>query len=135
MRISTFWYCLKQGIKNICRNILFSLASVATISACIFLFCLFFSIIANIRHMTYLAETTIGITVFFEEGMTEEERREWMEKQKAEGRFLFVEFLWLGLQKKAKLVEAMTTGQRVAIDIHYQDQMNTKVALDLTLYD
>ncbi len=73
MRISTFWYCLKQGIKNICRNILFSLASVATISACIFLFCLFFSIIANIRHMTYLAETTIGITVFFEEGMTEEE--------------------------------------------------------------
>ena len=73
MRIRTFWYCLKQGIKNICRNILFSLASVATISACIFLFCLFFSIIANIRHMTYLAETTIGITVFFEEGMTEEE--------------------------------------------------------------
>ena len=67
--------------------------------------------------------------------MTEEERREWMEKQKAEGRFLFVEFLWLGLQKKAKLVEAMTTGQRVAIDIHYQDQMNTKVAFDLTLYE
>ena len=67
--------------------------------------------------------------------MTEEERREWMEKQKAEGRFLFVEFLWIGLQKKAKLVEAMTTGQRVAIDIHYQDQMNTKVAFDLTLYD
>lgn len=75
MRISTFWYCLKQGIKNICRNILFSLASVATISACIFLFCLFFSIIANVRYMTYLAETTIGITVFFDEGMTEDEIR------------------------------------------------------------
>ena len=46
MRISTFWYCLKQGIINICRNILFSLASMATISACIFLFCLFFAIVA-----------------------------------------------------------------------------------------
>ena len=47
MRISTFFYCLKQGVKNICRNIWFSLASVATISACIFLFCLFFSIVAQ----------------------------------------------------------------------------------------
>ncbi|MBQ5805629.1 MAG: ABC transporter permease, partial [Lachnospiraceae bacterium] len=39
MRISTFWYCFKQGIINICRNIWFSLASTAIISACIFLFC------------------------------------------------------------------------------------------------
>lgn len=44
-------------------------------------------------------------------------------------------FLWPGLQKKARLIEAMTTGQRVAIDIHYQDQMNTKVAIVWTPYD
>ena len=73
MRISTFWYCLKQGIINICRNIWFSLASIATISACIFLFCLFFSLIVNIQHMVKVAETTVGITVFFDEGITDDE--------------------------------------------------------------
>nr|WP_289707266.1 permease-like cell division protein FtsX [Enterocloster clostridioformis] len=73
MRISTFWYCLKQGIINICRNILFSLASIATISACIFLFCLFFALIANVQNVAKTAETTVGITVFFDEGMPEEQ--------------------------------------------------------------
>ncbi len=73
MRFSTICYSFRQGIKNICRNSLFSLASVATISACIFLFCLFFSIISNIRNMAYLAETTIGVTVFFNDGLTEDE--------------------------------------------------------------
>ena len=73
MRISTFLYCLKEGIKNICRNVWFSLASVATISACIFLFCLFFSIVANIQHVVNNVEGTIGITVFFDEELTEDE--------------------------------------------------------------
>ena len=71
MRFSTICYSFRQGIKNICRNILFSLASVATISACIFLFCLFFAVAANIRNMTRLAESTIGITVFFDEELGE----------------------------------------------------------------
>ena len=69
MRISTFWYCLKQGFANICRNILFSLASIATISACIFLFCLFFALAANVQNVVKTAETTVGITVFFEEDL------------------------------------------------------------------
>ena len=73
MSFSTCWYCLKQGLKNICRNIWFSLASVATISACIFLFCLFFSIVANIRFMVHHVESTVGITVLFDESLTEEE--------------------------------------------------------------
>ncbi|MBQ7795979.1 MAG: permease-like cell division protein FtsX [Lachnospiraceae bacterium] len=73
MRISTFWYCFKQGIINICRNIWFSLASTAIISACIFLFCVFFSIITNIQHMVVSAESTMGITVFFEETLSGDE--------------------------------------------------------------
>lgn len=73
MRISTFWYCLRQGIVNICRNIWFSLASTAIISACIFLFCVFFCIITNIQYMVKSAETTMGITVFFEETLSGEQ--------------------------------------------------------------
>ncbi len=71
MNINTFWYCLKEGIKNIGRNIWFSLASAATIAACIFLFCLFFSIIANVRYMVRHIESTVGITVLFDEDLKE----------------------------------------------------------------
>ena len=73
MRISTFWYCFKQGIINICRNIWFSLASTAIISACIFLFCVFFSIMTNVQHMVVTAESTMGITVFFDEDLSGDE--------------------------------------------------------------
>ena len=58
---------------NICRNIWFSLASTAIISACIFLFCVFFSVITNIQYMVVTAESTMGISVFFDESLTEEE--------------------------------------------------------------
>lgn len=73
MRISTFLYCLKQGIVNICRNILFSLASIAMISACIFLFCLFFGIARNVQFMVKNIENTVGISVFFDESYTEDD--------------------------------------------------------------
>lgn len=68
MRISTFKFCVKEGIKNICRNVWFSLASTAIISACIFLFCMFFALVGNVQYMVKNAETTVGITVFFDEG-------------------------------------------------------------------
>ena len=73
MRISTFWYCFKQGIINICRNIWFSIASTAIISACIFLFCVFYALFTNVQHMVVSAEANMGITVFFEEHLTEPE--------------------------------------------------------------
>ena len=38
MKIRSIFYHLKQGFKNIYRNRLFSLASIATITACVFLF-------------------------------------------------------------------------------------------------
>lgn len=69
--ISSFGYSLKQGLKNIGRDMLFSLASVATIAACIFLFCLFYAIVGNVRRSAETAETTVGITVFFDEGLEE----------------------------------------------------------------
>ena len=51
MRISTLGYVGKQGVKNIWRNKMFSLASIATMSACIFLFGLFFSILLNFQYI------------------------------------------------------------------------------------
>lgn len=73
MKISTFLYSSGQGIKNIKRNKLFSLASVGTITACIFLMGLFYAIIVNITHMISVAEESVCVTVFFDEGITQEQ--------------------------------------------------------------
>ncbi len=72
--MSTFLYCIKRGLLNLKKNLLFSTASIATIAACIFLFCLFYSVAANVRNIAYQAETTIGISVFFESGVTPEQK-------------------------------------------------------------
>ena len=72
--MSTLLYCIKRGLINLRKNLLFSIASVATIAACIFLFCLFFSCFANVRNIAYQAETTIGISVFFNSGVSTEEK-------------------------------------------------------------
>lgn len=65
MKISTLFYTIRQGFANIFRNKLFSLASVATIAACLFLFGLFYSIVANFQHMVKTAEEGVSVTVFF----------------------------------------------------------------------
>ena len=73
MRISTFFYTLKQGVINIFRNKLFSLASIATISACLFLFGLFYAVILNFQNVVHTAEEDVSVTVFFKDGTTQEE--------------------------------------------------------------
>ena len=64
MKISTFGYSMKQGVKNIGRNKMFSIASIATMSACIFLFGLFYSIVMNFNYIVQKAEEGVAITVF-----------------------------------------------------------------------
>ena len=71
MRISTIGYTMKQGVKNIGRNTMFSLASIATMSACIFMFGLFYSIIINFQNIVKSAEEGVAVTVFFDEGVDE----------------------------------------------------------------
>ena len=65
MRISTIGYSAKQGVKSIWRNKMFSLASIATMGACIFLFGLFFAIIINFTYILQNVESNVSITVFF----------------------------------------------------------------------
>ena len=81
-KISTFFYGMGQGIKNIFRNRVFSLASIATMAACLFLCGVFYAVIANFRSMISKAETRVGITVFFDEGITDEQITEIGEKIK-----------------------------------------------------
>lgn len=82
MRISTVGYSMKQGVKNIGRNKMFSLASIATMAACIFVFGLFFSLLMNFQYIVHKAEEGVAITVFFEEEASDDQIREIGEKLK-----------------------------------------------------
>ncbi len=72
MRISTFFYTIKQGLVNIWKNKMFSLASIATMTACIFLFGLFYMIVTNFQSMVREAEAGVAVTVLFDAGITEQ---------------------------------------------------------------
>ena len=73
MRISSFMYTVKQGFKNIWSNRLFSLASIATMAACIFMFGIFYSLATNFQAMVKSAEEGVAVTAFFDEGITEDQ--------------------------------------------------------------
>lgn len=75
MRISTFFYTLKQGVKNMFRNAWFSLASIATIASCLLLFGIFYSVVANFQNIVKNAEAGVAVTVFFDEGLSDEEKK------------------------------------------------------------
>ena len=72
MRISSVLYSIRQGLKNIRRNLLFSLASVGTIVSCLFIFGVFYCVIVNFRTAMTELENTVTISVFFEEGISDE---------------------------------------------------------------
>ena len=76
MKISTLFYTLRQGIKGIFRNKLFSLASIATISACLFLFGILYAIVMNFQHIVKTAEEGFCVVVFFDEDIEDTRKSE-----------------------------------------------------------
>lgn len=71
--INLLIYAIKQGVKSIHRNKRFSLASLGTIVSCLFLLGMFYIILVNIQYMVKNAESMVGISVFFEEKLEQEE--------------------------------------------------------------
>lgn len=93
MKISTFGYSMKQGVKNIGRNKMFSMASIATMAACIFLFGLFYSIVVNFNYIVEKAEEGVAITVFFNQDTTQEQKDSIGEQLKNAEGVLSVEYV------------------------------------------
>lgn len=76
MKISTLFYIIRQGFTNIFRNKWYSLASIATISACLFLFGIFYAIVMNFQSIVKTAEEGVSVTVFFKQGTSQERIQE-----------------------------------------------------------
>lgn len=73
MKIKTLGYCFEQGIINLLKNRLMSIASIGTISACILIIGIFYSIVSNVDYMINKAQNNIGVAVFFNEDILEEQ--------------------------------------------------------------
>lgn len=135
MRISTFGYVGKQGVKNIWRNKMFSLASIATMSACIFLFGLFFSILVNFQYIIKSAEEGVAITVFFNDDATEEQKKEIGEQLKSredvsEVKYVSADDAWAEFQKEyfgdnPELAEGFKDDNPLAGSDNYEVYMKT----------
>ena len=135
MRMSTFGYVGKQGVKNIWRNKMFSLASIATMSACIFLFGLFFSILVNFQYIIKSAEEGVAITVLFNDDATEEQKKEIGEQLESrddvsEVKYVSADDAWAEFQKdyfgdNPELAEGFKDDNPLAGSDNYEVYMKT----------
>jgi cell division transport system permease protein len=93
MKIRTLFYTIVQGVRNIFRNKWFSLASIATISACLLLFGVFYSLVMNLRASVQNLQRDFLMTVFFDEGTTYDrmsEIGEMIDKREEVARYRFL---------------------------------------------
>lgn len=93
MRISTLFYTFSQGFKNIFRNKVFSLATMATISSCLFLFGMFYCIVTNVQYSVKAAQSGVAVTVFFDEDITDDRIQEIGEMIKSRPEVSHVDFV------------------------------------------
>ena len=66
-------YVFKTGFRNLGNKKLFSFASIATIASSVLVFCIFYILAININSLMQKVETTVGIQVFFENTLSEDE--------------------------------------------------------------
>ena len=76
MKINTFLYTMRQGFVNLFRNKWYSLASIATVSACLFLFSVFYALVSNFQYLLDTVQEGVCVTVFFDEGLPEEDMKQ-----------------------------------------------------------
>ena len=135
MRISTVRYTVKQGVSNIIKNKMFSIASVATMAACIFLFGVFFSIVTNFQYIVEKAEEGVAIVVLFDEEASDERVREIGEelsghKGVLEAKYVSAEDAWEEFQKSyfkenPEAAEGFKDDNPLADSDHYEVYMKT----------
>jgi len=134
----TFFYCIKQGVRSIFHNGMFSLASIGTIAASLFILGLFYFVTSNVNYVMKETEQNVGVTVLFEEGCPEatiKEIRVEIEKRAEVDRveFISAEDAWENYKKEHLNEElAATFGE----DNPLKDSASYKVYLnDVSMQD
>lgn len=80
MRLRTMKTCVKDGFRGIFRNGLMSLASIGTITACLFILGITYCLVVNVQHFSTGLEGNLGMVAFLKAGVTEEEVNDLQQK-------------------------------------------------------
>ncbi len=73
MKLHGVLYGIKQGFQNIWKHKWFSIASIITLAVCIYLLGISYLLVVNVEYMVEKAGETVGVTIFFEEGIADEQ--------------------------------------------------------------
>lgn len=138
MRINTLFYCIWQGFRNIFRNKWFTLASVATISACLFLFGLFYAILTNFQYVVKNAQQGVSVSVFFDEGTSDQRMQEIGEMitkrvEVREAKFVSAEETWEGFKEEYLGEYADGFTENVLADYAHYDVYMSDVSMQSAL--
>lgn len=110
--IRTFFYCLKQGIRSIFHNGMFSLASIGTIAASLFILGLFYFVTSNVSYVVKGAEQNVGVTVLFVEDCSEET----------------IETIRIEIEKRAEVADIVFISAEEAWENYKKDHLNAELA-------
>ncbi|MBQ9768249.1 MAG: permease-like cell division protein FtsX [Lachnospiraceae bacterium] len=110
--IRTFFYCLKQGIRSMFHNGMFSLASIGTIAATLFLLGLFFFVTTNVSFVMKEAEQNVGVTVLFVEDCPEQT----------------IQVIGEEIKKRAEVAEVVFISAEEAWENYKRDHLNEELA-------
>ncbi len=109
--LRTVGYCIKQGFTGLWKNRLFSLASIATVMACLTLVGAFYFVYLNVDSALMAAESSVGMTVFFDDEVEEDRICDIADKlsllsEVSEVRYISAEEAW-EKYKKENMTEEM----------------------------
>ncbi len=109
---------------------MYSLASMATMAACIFMFGIFFCLVQNINYIVKIAESGVAVTAFFDEDMSEAEIKEIGQRietrsEVSEMVFVSAEEAWeeykeIYFSENPKLAEGFADDNPLANSAHYE---------------
>lgn len=80
MKPSSIKYYFKEGFSGLLKNRLMTVASIATVAACIFIMSSSFCMVDNLQYVLHQMEDSIGIAVFLNGDMSGEEVQELKEE-------------------------------------------------------
>ena len=138
MRIRTIKVCLKDGCKGILRNGLMSLASIGTIAACLFILGLTFCIVRNVQQFTNDLGNSLGIVVFLQEGVTEEQGKSLAEELNARdevkgARYISPDEAWLSF--KQTLEKETGLNSDILSELDQDNPLANCANIEVYLYD
>ncbi len=124
---------------------MYSMASMATMAACIFMFGIFFCLVQNINYIVKVAESGVAVTVFFDEEMKESEILEVGEKISGRSEvsdmiFVSAEEAWeeykeVYFSENPQLAEGFADDNPLANSAHYEIYLsNVELQDELVTY-